>query len=251
MWDFGTIRPAYSRNATRPTANASGTMRVVHPGREPLQPLPAVQRPLTPPESQRHPPKYGGMAQPPSPRKDLQVCTREEMDLFDSVDSEYYDVEEGYDDDEDVVSASTVKIAERPIAVPSSGRQASSNVVPGKSASPPNRSVPPKSPSPSKAISHGRTSSQIPTPVQSQYTNTKSDVSEFPMRSSAASSTAYAPTSPSVVPAFGSSNLPSRTQLYKYNALEDILLPALEEVAPSLTLLQGFALTVVLSISRR
>ena len=37
-------------------------MRVVNQGREPLQPLPAMQRPLTPPESQRHTPKYGGMA---------------------------------------------------------------------------------------------------------------------------------------------------------------------------------------------
>jgi len=232
MWDFGTIRPAYSRSATRPCpTNASGTMRVVHSGREPLQPLPAVQRPLTPPESQRQPPKYGGMAQPPSPRKDLQVCTREEMDLFNSVDTEYYDVEEG-DDDSDVVSTSTVKIAERPMAGLDSRWQTSSNVAEGKSASPAKSALPPKSPSPSRAVSHVRTSSQIPTPVQSQYTNTKSDVSGFPIRTSAASSTAYAPTSSSVVQAFGPSNVPSRTQLYKYNALEDILLPALEEVAP-------------------
>ena len=210
MWDFGTIRPAYQRNAARPyTTNASGTMRVVHPGREPLQPLPAVQRPLTPPESQRHPPKYGGMAQPASPRKDLQVCTREDVNLFDSVDNDYYDDSE---EEEDVPSTSTVKIHDRPSAVP--GWQPTNS-----SGAPPKPAVPPKSPSPSK---HARSSSQIPTPVQSQYT--KSEATQFPVRSSATSSTAYAPTAP----AFGV-NAPSRAQSYKYNALEDVLLPALEE----------------------
>jgi hypothetical protein len=194
-------------------------MRVVHSGREPLQPLPAVQRPLTPPESQRHPPKYGGMAQPPSPRKDLQVCTMEDVNLFDSLDSDYYDGEE----EEDVGSTSTVKIHDRPSAA--SGWQ-SGNVggAAKSSASPPKPAVPPKSPSP-----HGRASSQIPTPVQSQYT--KSESTQFPVRSSAASSTAYASTTPSV-PAFGA-NLPSRGQSYKYNALEDVLLPALEECSRS------------------
>jgi hypothetical protein len=196
-------------------------MRVVHPAREPLQPLPAVQRPLTPPESQRHLPKYGGMAQPPSPRKDLQVCTMEDVNLFDSLDDEYYDGEE----EEDVGSTSTVKIHDRSVAA--SGWQPT-NVDGAAKSSPPKAVVPPKSPFPSK---HGRASSQIPTSVQSQYT--KSESTQFPVRSSVASSTAYAPTTPSV-PALGGI-LSSRGQSYTYSALEDVLLPALEECSRSPT----------------
>src|SRR6266496_231594 len=102
-WDFGTIRPSYGHNTgvrRYATRNASGTMRVVNQGREPLQPLPAMQRPLTPPESQRHNPKYGGMAK--SEQK-LQVATREEIDLYESAtdsDVEFHDFE---DDNEDIV----------------------------------------------------------------------------------------------------------------------------------------------------
>jgi hypothetical protein len=142
----------------------------------------------------------------------------EDVNLFDSLDSDYYDDEEA----EDVGSTSTVKIHDRPGAA--SGWQ-SGNVGGAAKSSPPKPGVPPKSPSPSK---HARASTQIPTPVQSQYT--KSEGTQFPVRSSAASSTAYAPTTP----AFGAMP-PSRGQSYKYNALEDVLLPALEECSRSPT----------------
>jgi len=196
-------------------------MRVINPvqSREPLQPLPAMQRPLTPPESQRHSPKYGGMAQPSSPKKEgkLQVNTREEIDLYDSSDSdaEYHDFE---DDSQDMVGTSTVKITDRQ---PNTGWQIS---TPSglRSPSPSKGIVQP--PSPSKPA---RTASQVPTPAQSRYS--KSEITA--VRSSATSSTALSPTS-QATPTF-TSNIPTRSTVkspQKYNALEDIILPALDEV---------------------
>ena len=89
-----------------------------------------------------------------------------------------------------------------------------------------------QSPSPSKPIAHPRTGSQVTTPAQSRYANSES--SGIPVRSSATSSTVVSPTSPSV-PAFGA-NLPrSAVRQKKYDALEDILLPALDEVTQRCT----------------
>ena len=202
-------------------------MRVLNPAqsREPLQPLPAMQRPLTPPESQR---KYGGMAQPSSPIRDtkLQVNTREEIDLYDSSESdvEYHDFE---DDNQDMVGSSTVKITDRrgqeQQANNGTGWQVSNNNIPGLRSPSPTKDVV----SPTKGISHVRTGSQIPAPTPSRYS--KSEVTA--VRSSATSSTALSPPS-KATPSF-TSNLPSRPNVkpqQKYNALEDILLPALDEV---------------------
>ena len=196
------------------------------PGREPLQPLPAMQRPLTPPESQRHVPKYGGMARAESstsPKRDgkLQVATREEIDLYDSLDSDgepvqYHDFE---DSDEDIVGQSTVKMTDRQRL-----QETQSNS--GWQVSTPSQV---RSQSPSKQLAPTR-SSQATTPVASRYA--KSD--GLPVRSSATSSTAMSPTSPSV--SQFNSNLPPRQATKsprKCDALEDILLPALEEVNPA------------------
>ena len=202
-------------------------MRVMNPGtgREPLQPLPAMQRPLTPPESQRHVPKYGGMARAElstSPKRDgkLQVATREEIDLYDSLDSDgepvhYHDFE---DDDEDIVGQSTVKMTDRQrLQEPqsNSGWQVSNTSQV-------------RAPSPSKQLAPAR-SSQATTPAASRYA--KSD--GLAVRSSATSSTALSPTSPSITQF--NQNLPSRHATKsprKCDVLEDILLPALEEVTP-------------------
>jgi hypothetical protein len=206
-------------------------MRVVNQGREPLQPLPAMQRPLTPPESQRHTPKYGGMAK--SDQK-LLVATREEIDLYESAtdsDVEFHDFE---DDNEDIVGTSTVKMSDRRVqeGQPSStGWQIN---APLRVPSPSKPTMVPRSPSPSKPIAHPRTGSQVTTPAQSRYTN--SETSSIPVRSSATSSTAVTPTSPSI-PTFGG-NLPrSAVRQKKYDALEDILLPALDEVTQKYTTL--------------
>jgi len=204
-------------------------MRVVNQGREPLQPLPAMQRPLTPPESQHHPPKYGGMAK--NDQK-LQVATREEIDLYESAtdnDIEFHDFE---DDNEDIVGTSTVKISDRRAQEgqpSSSGWQVN---APLRTPSPSKPTIVPRSPSPSKPIAHARTGSQVTTPAQSRYANSES--SGVPVRSSATSSTAVTPTSPSI-PSFGA-NLPrSAVRQKKYDALEDILLPALDEVTQKYT----------------
>jgi hypothetical protein len=224
-WDFGTIRPSYGHNTgvrRYATHNASGTMRVMNPGpgREPLQPLPAMQRPLTPPESQRHVPKYGGMATPASPKRDgtkLQVATREEIDLYDSLDSDgepvqYHDFEG--DDDEDIVGQSTVKMSDRQRLQepqPNTGWQISN-------------APQIRAPSPSKQHVAAARSSQATTQAQSRYA--KSD--GVPIRSSATSSTAMSlPTSPSTQ--FGPPRQATKSPR-KCDVLEDILLPALEEV---------------------
>jgi hypothetical protein len=205
-------------------------MRVVNPtpGREPLQPLPTMQRPLTPPQSQRHSPKYGGMAkaEPSSAKKDgkLQVATREEINLYDSTsdgEPEFYDFE---DDGQDAAGTSTVKMSDRQarMEAPSSstGWQISSTVRPA---------------SPSKPAVHIRAASQITSPAQSRYAI--SDGTGLPSRTSATSSTAVSPASPSVTTF--NSNLPPRPptkpQQRKYDALEDILLPALDKVFLSIS----------------
>ena len=232
-WDFGTIRPSYGHNTgvrRYATHNVSGTMRVMNPGagREPLQPLPAMQRPLTPPESQRHVPKYGGMATPASPKRDggkLQVATREEIDLYDSLDSDgepvqYHDFEDE-DEDDDIVGQSTVKMTDRQrLQEPQQQHQQQPSTGWQISNAPHIRS-----PSPSKPHVTPARSSQVSTPAQSRYA--KSD--GVPIRSTATSSTAMSPTSPSI------SQFPHRQATKsprKCDVLEDILLPALEEVNP-------------------
>jgi hypothetical protein len=230
-WDFGTVRPSYGHNTgvrRYASRNASGTMRIVNSAqaREPLQPLPAVQRPLTPPESQRHPAKYGGMArnerEPSSPKKEgnLQISTREEIDLYDSPESdvepvEYYD----FEDDGQGIVTSTVKISDRRLQEPSStGWQVS------------NHSQQVRSPSPPKPVAQSRTASQVTTSAQSRYA--RSDGTSAPVRSSATSSTAVPPTSPAS-PAFGANfppRPPGKQPQRQYDVLEDILLPALDEV---------------------
>lgn len=200
-------------------------MRIINPvqGREPLQPLPAVQRPLTPPESQRHPSKFGGMARnephslPPKEGK-LQVATREEIDLYDDGEQvEYYDFE---DDGQDAVGSSTVKMSDRQTRSQDPQPSVSGWQV---------TNVPPLRPSsPSKPPGHARSGSQASTPAQSRYT--KSEVSVIPVRSST-TSTVVSPPSPvrsssSAVPP----RPPPKSSPKKYDALEDILLPALDEV---------------------
>ena len=157
----------------------------------------------------------------------LQVATRDEIDLYESAESdvEFHDFE---DDDEDIVGTSTVKLSDRrgQEAQPSnSGWPA--NAAPLRSPSPTKQLVHPRSPPPSKSITQVRSGSQVTTPAQSRYA--KSDTSGVLMRSSATSSTAATPASPSIS-TFGS-NLPrSAVKPKKYDALEDIVLPALDDV---------------------
>ena len=203
-------------------------MRVMNPGpgREPLQPLPAMQRPLTPPESQRHVPKYGGMATPASPKRDagakLQVATREEIDLYDSLDSDgepvqYHDFED--DSEDDIVGQSTVKMTDRQ-RLQEPQQQQQPNTGWQISNAPQIRAA-----SPSKQHVAAARSSQATTPAQSRYA--KSD--GVPIRSSATSSTVMSPTSPSI-PQFPTRQTTKSPR--KCDVLEDILLPALEEVTP-------------------
>jgi hypothetical protein len=171
-------------------------------GREPLQPLPSVQRPMTPPQTHRSPAKYGGMAQT-SPKKDtsLQIASREELDIYDSEgDAQYYDFEEE--------GTSTVK-----------PQKAQSGWQIGRPASP-------------QKQMHARSSSQVTS--QPQYAPSNGKVVP---RSSATSSTAVSPTTPAT-PTFGV-NLPRPPR--KFDALEDILLPALDAVRPLRTFIDGSA----------
>jgi hypothetical protein len=237
-WDFGTIRPSYGHNTgvrRHASRNVSGTMRAVNnaaQGREPLQPLPAMQRPMTPPESQCQSPKYCGVAknecEPSSPKKEgkLQVSSREEINLYDSTESDsepvqYRDFEP---DDEGIVGTSTVKISDRLSHVPDAQPQNPGWGTP--------RAPPVKSPSPPKSVAYARSGSQVSTPAQSRHG--KSDI-RIPSRTSTMSSTVTALTSPSA-PTFGV-NLPPRPPpkqaQRKNNTLEDILLPALDQVGPN------------------
>ena len=230
-WDFGTIRPSYGHNTgvRRYATNASGTMRVVNQGREPLQPLPAMQRPLTPPESQRHSPKYGGMARNEQSSK-LQVASREEINLHDSTESEgeYYDFE---DDTQEIVGTSTVKIGPQRVQEPTPGPgwQVNSR-PPARTPSPSKSNIQARPQSPTKPAAHSRSGTQVTTTTtQSRYSKADSQA-----RTSATSSTAVTPTNQSI-PAFGANITPrtsSKTPQRKYDALEDILLPALDEVHP-------------------
>jgi hypothetical protein len=240
-WDFGTIRPSYGHNTgTRrfATRSASGTVRAVNSpaqGREPLQPLPAMQRPLTPPQSQRHSPKYGGMAKNErelsSPRKDanLQIATREEIDMYDSAESDgeavqYYDFAE---EDDGVGTSTTVKMSDRMT------RLQDQSLAPSTGWQDPN-GPPMRSPSPArKPVAPVRSESQITTPVASRYS--VSDATGVPARSSATSTTAILHTATSTS-TFGVNATPRASehkvnhQRRTYDALEDILLPALDEV---------------------
>jgi hypothetical protein len=231
-WDFGTIRPSYGHNTgTRryATRSASGTMRAINinvPGREPLQPLPTMQRPMTPPQTQHHSPKYGGMAksESSSPKKEgsLQIASREEIELYES-DGEpvvYYDFE---DDIEDGVGTSTtVKITDHALRsqdprLSNSGWQVTNT-------------PPVRTPSPPKPLSNMRSTSQVITPAQSRYANSDG---KGVTRSSAASSTAVsAQSSALAVNTPRSIENKSKQQPRKYDALEDILLPALDAVTP-------------------
>lgn len=212
-------------------------MRVVNQqgNREPLQPLPAMQRPLTPPESQRHhaSPKYiGGMARSEQGSK-LQVASREEINLYDSLteseEGEYYDFEEDGSQD-GIGGTSTVKISgpSRLQEPSTSGWQVNNGVPPLRSPSPSRPIIQARSPSPSKLVAQSRSGSQVTTATPSRYAK-----SDGPARTSASSSTAVTHTSPSI-PTFGA-NLPPRSAVKqpqrKYDALEDILLPALDEVS--------------------
>ena len=186
-----------------------------------------MQRPLTPPESQRHSPKYGGMARNDQTAK-LQVATREEINLYESSesDAEYHDFED--DDIEDLMGTSTVKIYPPPREQePSTSGWQNNNP---RAPSPSKQILQARSPSPSKAVAPSRSGSQVSTPAQSRYTK-----SDGLARTSATSSTAVTPTNHSI-PTFGA-HLPSRSAVKqpqrKYDALEDILLPALDEVDPS------------------
>lgn len=210
--------------------------------REPLQPLPTMQRPMTPPQSQRQssPPKYGGMAKTAvdskmsSPNKKdghLQIATREEIDMFDSVDDEeegmgYYDAADD-NEDEGAGTSTTVKMYERP--APQSQTSSAANI--GWQG---NNNAPPSQPPPKSNI-YSRSETQVATPAQSRYA--RSDGTGI-QRTSATSSTAMSPPATSV-PAFGA-NIPRGRQpeqtpkapQRRYDALEDILLPALDEVPP-------------------
>jgi hypothetical protein len=236
-WDFGTIRPSYGHNTgTRryATRSASGTMRAINSvgqGREPLQPLPAMQRPMTPPQTQRVSPKYGGMAkaEPSSPKKEghLQVATRDEIDIYESDGEEavvYYDFEE---DEDGAGTSTTVKLSDKPLRP-----QERSSSSGWQVANPP----PVRTPSPPKPMGHARSGSQIP-PAQSRYAI--SDNKGVPARNSALSSTAATSStavSPSVPQNPGFNAVPRSTdynkakQPRKYDPLEDILLPALDAV---------------------
>ena len=257
-WDFGTIRPSYGHNTgirRYATRSASGTMRAVNSpaaqgGREPLQPLPTMQRPMTPPQTQRQSPKYGGMAKTDSKmsspnKKDghLQIATREEIDMFDSMASDedgmgYYDIGDEDDDDDSEVdgragTSTTVKMYEKP-----SRAQDQSQISATAAAGWQVNDTPPQPPP--KSSIYSRSDTQVATtPAQSRYA--KSDGATGIQRTSATSSTAMSPPGSSV-PAF-SGNIPrSRHQEQtpkppqrRYDALEDILLPALDEVPPTLS----------------
>jgi hypothetical protein len=200
-------------------------------GREPLQPLPAMQRPMTPPQSQRHSPKYGGMAKtdrtPSSPKKEanLQIATREEVDFYETDEEPvvFYD----FDEEQDGAGASTtVKISDKPLR--------SQDPRPSNSGWQVANAPPARAPFPPKPMSNARSTSQVSTPAQTRYA--KSDGKGVPARSSATSSTAVSPTIQQS--AFGT-NTPRSTeykqkQPRKYDALEDILLPALDAVYPSI-----------------
>ena len=212
-------------------------------GREPLQPLPTMQRPMTPPQTQRQSPKYGGMAKSDSrmssPKKDghLQIATREEIDMFDSVGSDddggmgYYDALEDEEDEGGAGTSTTVKMYEKP------GRSLDQSQTSATAAGWQVNHAPPPPPPKSSLYSRSesRSETQVGTAAQSRYG--KSDNAGFP-RSSATSSTAMSPPASSV-PAFGA-NLPRsrqpeqtpKTPQRRYDALEDILLPALDEVHP-------------------
>jgi hypothetical protein len=194
-----------------------------------------MQRPLTPPQSQRHSPKYGGMAkserEPSSPRKEgnLQIATREEIDMYDSLGQdgetvEYYDFE---DEGESVGPPTTVKMSDRMTRLqdqsltPSAGWQDANGPQV-------------RSPSPArKPVAPVRSDSHITSPTQSRYT--MSDVTGVPARSSATSTTAILSTAPSTS-TYGVNATPralehkATHQRRTYDPLEDILLPALDEV---------------------
>jgi len=239
-WDFGTIRPSYAHNTGMrryATRNASGTMRIVNApapqGREPLQPLPTMQRPMTPPESQRHG-KYGGMARTnSSPKKDgnLEVSTREEIDLYDQMESgepiQYYDFVEDDEDESQIDGSSTVKIHDRPRM---QDTQSVSSGWPISSAPTVRPSSPTKAPTPST-----RTPSQVGTSAQqTRYSSTSDGPAILQKRSTTTSTAVTSPTTPSI-PAFGA-GLPPRPppkQPRKFDVLEDILLPALDDCSRS------------------
>jgi hypothetical protein len=192
---------------------------------------------MTPPQTQRQSPKYGGMAKSDSrmssPKKDghLQIATREEIDMFDSAMSDddgmgYYDAVDG-DDDDGAGTSTTVKMYERP--APSQDQSQISAV--GWQV---NNSVPPQVPP--KSSNYSRSDTQVPTPAQSRYA--KSDGTGIP-RTTTTSSTAMSPPASSV-PGFGANvsrsrapEPPPKAPQRKYDSLEDILLPALDEVPSS------------------
>jgi len=188
---------------------------------------------MTPPQSQRHSTKYGGMARgdhesPASPRTDsvLQTSTREEIDLYDDNDVEYYDFE---DHQGAPGTSTTVKMSDR------LARQQGHSQSPAPSKWE-GASVPPLRPSsPAKPTAQARVPSQVVSPAQSRYA--KSESANVPARSSATSSTAVSPSIPSTS-AFSSAqvNRPieqkSKPQPRRIDALEDIILPSLDEVRP-------------------
>jgi hypothetical protein len=158
---------------------------------------------------------------PSSPKKEgnVQIASREEVDIYENDEEPiYYDFEE----DDGAGTSTTVKISERPLRPhdrPSNSGWQISNTPPVREPSPPK-----------PVVGHARSTSQISTPSQPRYV--KSDV---PARSSATSSTAVSPTIQQA-PAF-SSNMPRSTEYKpksprKVDALEDILLPALDAVDP-------------------
>ena len=204
---------------------------------------------MTPPQTQRQSPKYGGMAKTDSrmssPKKDghLQIATREEIDMFDSVVSDddemgYYDAVDD-DDDDGAGTSTTVKMYERPAPSQDQSQISAVGWQVNSSAPPP---VPPKS------SNYSRSDTQIATPAQSRYA--KSDGAGLP-RTSATSSTAMSPPASSA-PAFGANvsrsrppEQPSKAAQRRYDALEDILLPALDEVpSPPLSFLHGLISSV-------
>lgn len=169
-----------------------------------------------------------------SPKKDghLQIVTREEIDMFDSVVSDddgvgYYDALDDDDDDDGAGTSTTVKRYERPAP---SQDQSQISAVGWQINNPAPPQVPPKS------SNYSRSDTQVATPAQSRYA--KSDGQGIP-RTSATSSTAMSPPTSSV-PAFGPNfsrsrppEPPPKASQRKYDALEDILLPALDEVPSS------------------
>jgi hypothetical protein len=181
-------------------------MRVINnptiQGREPLQPLPAMQRPLTPPQTQRQTPKFTNIVKS-SPKKDgnLQVATREEVNLYDDND---------YDDDNGVGASTTVKMSDRGGA----RQQDPSHLSSWQMA---NGATP-------KLIVQTRVpSSQSTAPLQPRYLKP-----EVPPRSSATSSTAVSPSS--VVHSERPAEPKNKPKQRACDILDDILLPALDEV---------------------